>query len=154
MNLSPEQREYRLHVACVEHIDECFPGIVELMHPPNRPGDAADGFFKKKMGARPGAPDLWLSWNHGAFDSSRPFMLECALVELKVPPNKLSTAQNKFMSSYARIGWKTKLCYTVKQVHDALVGWGLKPRYNSVVEPDMRSDSEKFQDALDFYRPA
>lgn len=150
--LSPDQREFRLQLAVVKHLDSCFKAKLEYYHIPNRPGDAADGHFKKLMGSKAGASDLVVSWNHGAVDPSKPFLLECGLIELKAPGGTLSSPQNKFLSRYHFLGWKTAVCYSVRQVHDALVSWGIKAAYNQTTEPDYRSDDEKKRDAIDMFR--
>jgi len=140
-----QQLEFILHVAVVEHIRNCFPGLF-FLHIPNRPGDATDGFFKQKMGAKKGASDLLFSWNFGK--------LEVGVIELKAPGIKtLSNDQNKFFSYVDALGWRHALCDSIRKVHDTLVRWGHKPQYDTVTEPDYRSDAQKKQDMYDFYKP-
>ncbi len=150
--LSPVQREFRLQLAVVKHLDSCFAGKLQYLHIPNRGGDATDGYFKQMMGAKAGAADLMLSWNNG-IGSRAPFKLECAMIELKAPGGTLSSQQNKFLSTYAHIGWHTALCRSVRQVHDKLVNWGIQPAYDSTQEPDYRSDEDKKRDAFSYYAP-
>ncbi len=151
--LSPDQKEFRLHLAVVEHLDGCFKGQCEWLHIPNRPGNATDGHFKKLMGAKAGASDLLISWNHGALDKAKPFKLECGYIELKVPDGELKTSQNKFLSRYHFLGWETAVCWSVRQTHDMLVKWGLNARYDAVQEPDYTSKEEKRQMAIDAFAP-
>lgn len=143
--LSPEQREFKLHLAVVKHLDTYYKGKCEWLHIPNRPGDATDGHFKKIMGAKPGASDLMFSWQaHG---------LNCALIELKAPGEGPSTAQNKFLSRWAFLGWHTAVCKSVKEVNDTLKKWGLDSGANSVMEPNYQTWDEKVGDALAFNAP-
>lgn len=153
MSLSPDQREFRLQLAVIKHLDSCFKGRLEYLHIPNRGGDAKDGHFKKLMGAKAGAADLLFSWNHGALDKSKPFALECGYIELKAPGGTLSSQQNKFLSRYYFLGWKTAVCKSVREVHDSLVKWGVRAAFDSVMEPDLRSDDEKKRDAFELFRP-
>ena len=142
--LTPNQREFKIHVAAVEHIKSCFPGLL-FFHIPGRPGDATDGYFKKLMGAEAGASDLLFSWNDG--------MLRVGVIELKAEGGRLSTQQNKFFSKFSHIGWRTAIAWSVQDVHNTLKKWGHKPKYESVMEPDLRSWDEKTQDAINAFAP-
>lgn len=139
--LNSNQREFKLQIACVEHLNKCFTGVL-YFHIPNRGGNATDGYFKKMMGAKAGASDILVAWQGGV-----------GLIELKAPDGRLTSQQNKFFSSFARIGWQTAVCKSVGQFHDTLKRWGHKPKYDSVQEPDYSSKQEKFQAAIDMYRP-
>lgn len=136
------QKEFRLQLAVIEHLDGCFKGQLEYFHVPNRPGNATDGHFKKVMGAKAGVADLVIGWRNGN-----------AMVELKAPDGIFRSDQNKFMSCWAFLGWKTAVCKSVREVHDALVSWGLKPAYNTCIEPDYSSKQEKKQDGHAFFAP-
>lgn len=143
--MTPEQKEYRLQLAVVKHLDTWYKGKCEWLHIPNKPGNASDGFFKKQMGAKAGASDLLFTWNNR--------YLHCALIELKSPDGTLSSQQNKFLSRFNRLGWHTAVCKSVDEVNKALRGWGLDSGTIEVMEPDYRSKEEKFEDAIDFFRP-
>ncbi len=132
--------EFRLQVACVEHIEKCFNVWVTAF--PGRPGDAQDGFFKKKMGVKAGVPDLIFVLPGGIFGA----------IELKVKGGRLHEAQRKEPCYMAAHGAKTGICTSVRHVHDMLVSWGCVAKYDSVREPDLRSDAQKKQDSYDFYR--
>lgn len=135
------QQEFRLQLAVVKHLELAFPTLV-YTHIPNRPGDAKDGYFKKIMGAKAGAPDFVFWWKGGA-----------GAVELKVPGSHIASAQNKFLSALHSVGVKTAVCRSVAEVHKALKSWGLKPRCETVREPDIRSDMQKKYDAHEIYAP-
>jgi len=143
--VTPEQKEYKLQLAVVEHLDTYYKGKCEYFHCPNRPGSATDGYFKARMGAKAGTSDLIISWNNRFF--------HCALIELKAPDGRLSTAQNKFLSRYNRLGWHTAVCKSVKEVNDVLANWGLYSGTKEVIEPDYRTKEEKFQAAIDYFAP-
>lgn len=135
------QLEYRLQVACVEHIEKCFSVWCTAF--PGRPGDAKDGFLKKKMGVKAGVPDLIFILPGGLWGA----------IELKIKGGRLQSSQRKEPHYMAAHGAKIGLCTSVREVHDQLVLWGCKARYDSVQEPDLRSDGQKKQDAFDMYKP-
>ena len=138
------QKEYALQVCVAEQLDGWFP-YLRWTAIPNRPGDAADGFFKKKMGVKAGMVDILCSWKVGNH-------LEGGLIELKVD-TRVSNDQNKVMSSWSKIGWHTAVCYTAREVKDVLTLWGNKPAHNGCYEPDYRTEQEKFSDSFDFFKP-
>lgn len=134
--------EYLLQVAVVEHFGRCFPHV-GFFHVPNQSRNATEAFFNKKLGVRPGVSDLILGWpNRGV-----------GVLELKSSDGRISTQQNKFLSWANHIGWEVGTAKTVRQAHDALKRWGLKPLYESCMEPDLRSDEQKKRDVFNFYAP-
>lgn len=138
------QREFKLQLAVVKHLPEAFKGSgLQFAHIPNRPGSALDGYFKKQMGAVKGASDLIIGWPVG----------QCGYIELKAPGETLKTAQNKFLSSWNAIGWRTAVCWSVREVHEMLKKWGLKAVYDTCVEPDYRTEQQKFSDSYEYYKP-
>lgn len=143
--LKRQQREFRLQVACVEHLRSAFPTLL-FFHVPNRGGSASDGHFKKMMGAVAGAPDLVVTWGDELATS-------VAAIELKAPGGATSSAQNKFLSSAAQRGWKTAVCWSVQQLHTCLLKWKIPPAHHGIREPDYRDKHEKFADAFDMYQP-
>ena len=139
------QKEYALQVCVAKQIQGWFP-FLRWLHIPNRPGSGSDGHFKKEMGAKAGASDLLVSWRalHGNPN--------CGYIELKVD-TAISSDQNKFLSSWAAIGWKTAVCRSAREVKNALTRWGNKPAHNGCYEPDYRTEQEKFSDSFDFFKP-
>lgn len=140
--LTPEQKEFRLQLAVVKHLDSCFVGKLEYLHIPNRPGDATDGHFKKLMGAKAGAADLLIGWKGGN-----------GFIELKAPDGEFRSNQNKFLSRWAFLGWHTAVCKSVRETHNTLVSWGLTPAHNTCIEPDYSSKQDKKQAAMDYFKP-
>lgn len=143
--LKHQQIEYRIHCAIVAQLPAAFPTAL-FWHTPNRPGNAADGFFKKKMGAKSGASDLGFSWNHRD-------KLECGWLELKAPGKNLESSQNKWLSAFSHIGWRTGMARTVATAFNILEDWGIPRKHYGVKEPDLRSDTEKKFDAFEFFKP-
>jgi hypothetical protein len=144
MSLSPQQREFKLQLAVIAHLESAFKySGLHYFHVPNRGGDATDGYFKKLMGAKAGTPDLVFGWRDG----------NCGFIELKVLDGKVSSPQNKFLSAWAAIGWKTAVCRSVRGVHHTLTLWGLKPSHTEILEPDYSSKEEKFERGYDWMKP-
>lgn len=141
--------EYKLHVAVVEHLRRAFPTLL-WTHCPNKPKDAQDGFFKKQMGVRPGVADLLFWW---VDKSELPWNLLCGAIELKIGKGRQGNDQNRFASSFGDNGGFYAICKSVKDVHDTLIKWGLKPKCNSILEPDYATKEEKFERASEFYSP-
>lgn len=144
--LTPQQKEYKLQVKVVEQLPVWYPGLL-FFHVPNRPGDATDGFFKKKMGAKAGASDLVFGWKNRAGVSF------AGLIELKAPGEKERTNQNKFLSAFNSIGWKTAVCDSARDVWETLSGWGIAPASTGIQEPDTRTLDDKHKAAADFQKP-
>ena len=140
-DLRNTQREFRLQLAVVKHLERAYPTLV-WTHCPNRPGDAKDGYMKKLMGSKAGVPDILCWWKDGA-----------AGIELKAPTGRLASQQNKFLSALHSVGVHTVVCKSVKEVHEALKSWGLKPVCDGVVEADLRSDTQKKHDAFEYFKP-
>jgi hypothetical protein len=139
-DLKRSQLEFRLQVAVVDHIAKCFS--VWFTAFPGRPGDAKDGFMKKKMGVKAGVPDILVILKGGILGA----------IELKIKGGVQNKAQHEEPCYMAAQGAKVGLCTSVRQVHDLLVSWGCKAKYDSVQEPDLRSDGQKKQDMYDMYR--
>lgn len=143
-NLKSQQKEFRLQCAVVEQLPKWYPSL-RFIHIPNRGGSATDGYFKKKMGSKPGASDLLFTWagKNG---------LQGGLIELKTNDGKLSPDQNRFLSSWSCIGWHTAVERTCRGVFERLRRWGLEPASTAIMEPDYSSKTEKYAQAFDFYQ--
>lgn len=142
MSLTRSQKEFKLQVHIVEKHNQYFPHVLMTAFP-GRPGDARDGFFKKMMGVKPGVSDI-LIWWRGASGS----------IELKVEA-RVSSGQNKWMSAFSRLGGKTGVVHSWREYYKLLCSWGINPMHECTLfdEPDFSSESEKFQQAADFFRP-
>ena len=143
------QAEFRLQLAVIKHLESAFPQVMFTAFP-GRPGDAQDGWFKKIMGTKAGVADLLLWFRHPQYPKERPCS---AAIELKAPGGVWASKQNLWGSAFNSIGGKYAVCRSVKQVHDALVKWGINPLHESVTEPDCRSDTEKMRDSFNFFAP-
>lgn len=133
--------EYHLQVAVIKHLQSAFPHLL-YFHIPNQSRDATEAFFNKQLGVRPGASDLLIAWKGGQ-----------GFIELKMDKGRVSNEQNKFLSAFRHIGWHTSVCRSVRQVHDSLCTWGLKPGHNTCIEPDHATKEEKFQRVFDAFKP-
>lgn len=145
--MSRNPLEYKLHIAILAHINSAFIGPhnpnLKCFHVPNQSRDGTEAFFNKQLGVLPGVSDMLFGWNGN----------HTGALEIKAEYNELSSAQNKFMSWAKIIGWHTGTAKTVKQAHEVLIKWGLKPAHNTIVEPDYRTKEEKFRDAHNFFAP-
>lgn len=142
--------EYKIHVAIVEHHISAFP-YAKLMYVPNRVVDATEAFFNKKLGAQPGAHDLFIFWRKAIFKFIP--WIGVAIFEVKSRTGKLSTAQNKFASGMSALGAHTGYGSSVKSYHEFLKSCGLKSEHDTIKEPDLRDWDEKKKDAYNFYAP-
>lgn len=139
-----EHGEYKIHVAIVEHHKKNFPEV-KLIHIPMSFKSAKDAFFAKQMGAEKGAHDLLIIWKESDGTPGVGFF------EVKSEAGRLSTAQNKFASSMDWYGCKTGFGRSVLDYHNTLISWGLTPKSQFVIEPDFRSQKQKFSDEFDVY---
>lgn len=136
-------KEYKIHVAIVEHHRSAFPEI-QLVHVPNQTRDATEAFFNQKMGVEPGAYDIWL------LQSGE----KLSFVEVKAPDGGLSPSQIKFRDKVDIKGFKRHgIAKSVRQYHELLKSWGNIPKHNAIVEPDLRTSGEKKADALEEFMP-
>lgn len=139
--------EYKLHIATKEHIEKCFIGpqnpSLKFWHVANETRDAEQAFWNKKMGVLPGVLDFQFGWP----------VSKAGVLELKFGKNKLTSQQNHFISWAHFIGWHTGVATTVRQAHNILEQWGLKPLYNVVIEPDYRTQEKRQEDAFDYSAP-
>lgn len=147
-------QEYKLHVAIVAHIESAFMGPhnpnLKYWHTANQSRDATEAFFNKKMGVLPGISDLIFSWPHPSIEGA----VKMGALEIKTKDGKFSSAQNRFLSWGRSIGWSVGEARTAKAAHMVLCSWGLRASHTSILEPDLRTKPEKFQDVHNFYQPA
>lgn len=148
-NMKRNNEEFKIHVAAVEHIRTAFPHVL-FTHPAQKAKDKREGHFNKMMGVKAGVPDLlfWWSTNHGPI-----VYISCGAIELKSSTGRRSSKQGTFEYIFTRMGGRHAYCRSVREVHDALVSWGIKPAHNAVVEPDVRTIEQKYKDSYDFYKP-
>lgn len=145
--------EYKLHVAIIDHLrgqkrvgreiiksNQPFPGLFVSHIYQGRSKE--EGFFLKSMGVVAGMPDILAIWKDG-----------WGFLEVKTENGKLSTAQKRFMwfCQERNINWA--LVRSVAEAHNKFKNWGLKPIHEAIQEPDLRSWSQKRDDAIDAFRP-
>ena len=100
--------EDTLQIQCVEWFREAFPGVL-IYHVPNggkrNPREAAK---LKSMGVVPGIPDLHIpEWLY--------------VIELKKKGGRLSGNQSQHLQYYQDIGWRTAVCWSLKQFKSACI---------------------------------
>lgn len=142
---APKKRKYgedRLHIAVVTHIRSAFPQLL-LLHPANQGRSPQEGAKLLKMGVKAGAADLLL---YGP--EKRAFA-----IELKTEDGTQSANQKGFEFAFTRCGFPYAVCRSVDEVHKLLIAEGLKPVHNAIKEPDLRTQAQKVQMALDWNRP-
>lgn len=106
-----------------------------------------EGFFLKEMGVRPGVHDVHILYkknNPQAGDTGY------GTIELKVGKNKQSDYQRDFTSKMITCGHKTDVCYSVAEVRDTLIKWGLECKNPNAIEPP-RPLEERRQAVHNFY---
>ncbi len=164
--VSNNQKEFRLQRHIVEQHEKYFPHVLITAFP-GRPGDAKDGFMKKLMGVRAGVSDImiWFSFpypawattwlgkmlKHCGFSFAR---MHSGVIELKVDA-RVSSSQNKFLSSIASLGGCEGVARSWQEYYRLLCLWGIKPvcQCTYFEEPDYRDLGEKYRDAFALYAP-
>ncbi len=155
--MSEGQKEFRLQVFIIKKHFEYF-GHVLITHIPNRPANAADGFFKKAMGVRAGVSDIALWWMPDFLTSKSKHYglkpMQAGMVELKVD-TKVSGAQNKWLSAFDSCGGYQGVARSWKEYYKLLCSWGIKPRYPCAIfdEPVYATKEEKFKAVHEMYKP-
>lgn len=142
-----DPKEYKLHVAALDHILSAFPQVKPI-HVPNQTRDATEAFFNKRMGVVQGVSDFLIGWSRKDYGGAG-----VGVLEIKAPDGRLTTPQNKFLSWAHHIGWGTGTAKSVREVHNTLVGWGLKPLHAAIREPDYRTKEDRIKEAYSFYSP-
>lgn len=143
--------EFKLHVAVVEHLNSCFPGVL-FTHAANETRSSADAYWNKLKGVRKGTPDLLFWWRY-CLEGTCYNLPRFGAIELKSPTGKPDGHQAAFEVMFRQRGGDHAYCRSVKEVHDTLVSWGCKAKYSWTKEPDIRSQQEKFSDAFEMYKP-
>lgn len=111
-NAQPYEPEMQAEViAWADNQDH--PALRWLFHPAN--GEyrtMATAARLKKMGVRPGVPDLWLPWWDGLY---------CGVViEMKRQPNKPSAEQLEWLEHLRQNRWRCEVCYSAQAAIDVL----------------------------------
>lgn len=143
--LAPKKRhggETKLQIAVVEHIRSAFPQVL-VCGQANEGRSAAQGAKFKAMGIRAGMSDLLL------FYAPK----NALAIELKRHGNYQQANQKGFEHLFTRCGFDYAVCKSVDEVHKLLIAQGLNPVHNAVKEPDLRTQAQKVQMALDWNRP-
>ena len=100
----------------------------------------------KELGVAPGVHDIHLVYKAPHVGSGY------ATIELKVGSNKQSDYQRDFSSKMDECGHRSAVCYTVKEVRDTLVSWGLTCKNTVCIEPPP-TEAEKRAFVAKMYKP-
>jgi hypothetical protein len=131
--------ETRLHICVANWLFDACPWLL-WTHPANQGRSPADGAKLKRMGVRAGTPDIVL-WHNGIF----------AAIELKTGSG-MSDKQKEFRRKFELAGGKFAVCTSVKDVHDALLSWGINP-YPTLMKEPPPTKQEMQRLAMEYYRP-
>jgi hypothetical protein len=113
-----KQPEFLLHCVVADYLRNQYPTLLWL-HPANGEiRSAKAGARLKRMGVRPGAPDIMIYWE-------KDHCLEGAAIELKADKGKLSDTQTAFMHQWTAIGGKYALCKSLDEVISHMESWGI-----------------------------
>lgn len=142
-----EHLEYQIHIATVHYlrgeipqgnkiiqVQAPFPGLL-FCHPFSG-RTQEDGHFLKRMGVRPGVPDL-LFWAKVGDKSI------FGGIELKTEKGRLSGYQSDFKTRMEEVGGLYAVCRSVEGVRDTLIGWGLKCYTGNYTTPVRMSQKQK-----------
>lgn len=136
----PQQIEYRIHTAIVDHLEDCFPQI-EFTHA-GKARDETHAHFLSEMGYEAGTGDLLWCCSSKWGD-----------MEIKAPDGVQSPDQITRQRHIEENGGYYTIVRSVREAHEYFVRLGIKPRHNAIVEPDLRSDEQKKKDVFDLYKP-
>lgn len=112
-----KQPEFLLHCVCADYLRKQYPSLL-WFHPAN--GEARSlqtGARLKRMGVRPGTPDIMLFWE----DSQHFPQIGC--IELKADRGKLTDTQTEFMLRIISIGGQYAICKTLDEMVSWLTQW-------------------------------
>lgn len=149
-----QQKEYRLQCHIVK-MHEIYFSHVMMTAFPGRPGDAKDGFFKQQMGVAAGASDIFLYWVTDKLDAlPKPHPLCAGMMEIKVDSG-LSGPQNKWLSRFHAYGGYTGVSHSWREYYEGLCNWRIRPKSIplSFIEPDYRTEQQKYSDSFEMFRP-
>lgn len=111
--------EDHLHIACVRWFALEYPELFPLLlHPQNEGKRSRFERYKfKRMGMQAGWPDLMLmALKYTNPVAGYPGYARLGLaVELKIKPNKPTTAQLDKLERLEQEGWKTAVCYSFEE---------------------------------------
>ena len=103
--------EDRIQIACARYLDAVLAEGVLWWHTPNGGSrNAIEGAKLKRMGVKPGVPDIAILWRGGV-----------VFVELKTATGRLTRAQTDMRDALeaASFGWS--LCRSVDELESALI---------------------------------
>lgn len=91
-----------------------YPMLLDIHHSPNGgKRNAREGAKFKKMGTRPGFPDLELLYPNGEYNG--------LFIELKAPNGKLSKSQKEWIDKLNNRGYKAVACYGFEEARDTII---------------------------------
>lgn len=91
-----------------------YPELELLHHIPNGgKRDAREAARFKRMGVKPGVPDISLPVPRGGFHGM--------YIEMKSPTGKLSDNQRKWLARLSEMSYYTCVCYSFEQARDCIL---------------------------------
>ncbi len=145
-----KSNETKLCIAFAEHCELYFPrqrGILNWTHIANEGRSPQEGSKLKKMGVHAGWFDYEFIWHQ---DYAR-----IGFLEAKWDKGDYSPSQKTFSSVMAPMGVLLEKFYSVKQGHEILLSWGIKPMRECRLfkEPNTMTWEDKVKNAVDWNRP-
>lgn len=110
--------EAKLHIAVVQYLNYSCPKLMFFHCPNGGSRDIREAAMLKKMGVKSGVADLLLFWRGGM-----------GALELKSLKGSMSDNQKKFRTAWIQRGGNYSLCRSMNDVEQAVIGWGLEPKF-------------------------
>lgn len=120
------------HGKNIIRVQKPFPGLVS-MHPCNEFKDAKEAFWAVRKGILKGAND-WIFWWPGN---------NFGTIELKLRGKAPSPDQIDFGNKIVDCGGKKGLAYSVAELRDILIGWGIECKNMQAREPQLSFAAKK-----------
>ncbi len=130
------------HGKNMQNVTKPFPWL-KFNHPAAEFRGAGEGYKFKRLGVMAGMTD-WQIWGPERWHG---------LIELKIKGGHLSPAQQRVRSWAIEYNFPHAVCYSVRMVRDALIGWGHECVNMHCIEPDFMTTQEKHKLSHDFFAP-
>jgi len=102
----------------MKYMGYAYPDVLAIHVPNGGARNAREGAKFKKMGVKKGFPDITIfkpkfcQRTDGVHKVLMELIKYCGLViELKVPPNKVTKEQQEVLHKLSTVGWRTEVCY-------------------------------------------
>lgn len=121
--MARNQPEFRLHCVVADYLRLQYPNLLWIHCPNGEARSAITGARLKRMGVRPGVPDILLWW----MDLEKG--PQSAAIELKASKGKQTETQISFEGAFLSSGARYSLCRSLDDVQLALCIWNV-PKVN------------------------